>query len=156
MGKYKKELALSKYPKIFYLLKEMPYFKIVLLIMRFNVIHLNLASCKFCNTLPQTLLLETATWYYPFPKEYSRSSHKARQLCHLRNYIGSSRKCEFLSSVAKQMGTCTCLEAWQCAGPWSHGQFSGRQSHASFEGYTRINPFQLQQIHSGGEIQKWA
>lgn len=31
-----------------------------LLITKLHVIHLNPASCKCCNTLPQTLLLETA------------------------------------------------------------------------------------------------
>lgn len=88
--------------------------------------------------------------YSPFPKEPSRSSHRARKLHHLRNYISGPENYEFLSSVTEQMGTCTCLEAWQRAGHWSHVQFSGRQSHTSSEGYTHINPFQLQQIHSAG------
>lgn len=56
-----------------------------------------------------------------------------------------------LLPATEQMETRTCLGVWQRAGRWSHVQFSGRQSHASFEGYTHINPFQLQQIHSGGD-----
>lgn len=45
--------------------------------------------------------------------------------------------------------TCTCLEASQCAVQRSHEQFSGRQSHASFEDYIRICLSQQQQTHTG-------
>ena len=37
--------------------------------MKFRIICLNPAVCKFCNILPQTLLLETAIGYSPFSKE---------------------------------------------------------------------------------------
>ena len=87
--------------------------------------------------------------YSQFPKEHNRSSHGARWLCPLKNYTGGPGNYAFLSAVTELTETCTCLEVWQRAGHWSHVQFSGRQSHASFEGYTRINPFQLQQIHFG-------
>lgn len=49
--------------------------------------------------------------------------------------------------------TCTCLEASQCAVQRSHEQFSGRQSHASFEDYIRICLSQQQQTHTGKKIQ---
>lgn len=37
-------------------------------IIKFHVIHLNPASCKCCNILPQTLLLETAMGILHFQK----------------------------------------------------------------------------------------
>lgn len=58
--------------------------------------------------------------------------------------------CTFL--VVKDI-ICTCLELLQCARQSSHEQSSGRQSHASFEGYTHICPFQQQQTHTGEKIQ---
>ena len=64
-------------------------------------------------------------------------------------FTGGPGNCAFLPPVMEWMETRTCLGVWQRAGHWSHVQLSGRQSHASLEGYTHINPFQLQQIHSG-------
>lgn len=137
-------------PKVFVFLNKYQILMLSLLIIKFHVIHLNPASCKCCNTVPQTLLLDSHG-YSPYPKKFTRSNQGPDKLCHWRNYLGGTGKCEFLSSVTEQMGMCTCSEVWQCAGRQSHGRFSGKQSHASFEGYTHINPFQLQQIHSGGE-----
>lgn len=37
--------------------------------MKFSIICLNPAVCKFCNILPQTLLLEIAMVYSPFSRE---------------------------------------------------------------------------------------
>lgn len=71
--------------------------------------------------------------------------------CPSSNYTGGPGNYAFLLPVIEQMETCTCLGVSQRAEHWSHEQFSGRQSHVSSEGYTRINPFQLQQIHSGGD-----
>lgn len=41
-----------------------------LLIIKFHVIHLNPASCKCCNTVPQTLLLDSHG-YSPYPKKFT-------------------------------------------------------------------------------------
>lgn len=43
------------------------------------------------------------------------------------------------------------MEVCRCVGCWNRVQFSGRQSHASTVGYTRITPFQLLQIRSRQE-----
>lgn len=73
------------------------------------------------------------------------------QLCRL--YLSTLPSSELLYCMTKCTMTCTCLEASQCAVQRSHEQFSGRQSHASFEDYIRICLSQLQHTHSGKKIQ---
>lgn len=60
----------------------------------------------------------------PFQKEYSRSSHKARSLCHLRHYTGSPKNHACLSPAANRwvsylfgsLAMCRTLES--CAVFW--------------------------------------
>lgn len=128
----------------------MPIFNLSLLTMKFNVIHLNPASCKFYTIMPQALLLREPRRYPPFPNELAEVKPWTQVTLPLVKLHWWPWNYTLLSSVMEEMETCTCLEVWQHAGHWSHGQFSDRQSHASFEGYTHINPFQLQQICSRG------
>lgn len=81
-------------PKVFVFLNKYQILMLSLLIIKFHVIHLNPASCKCCNTVPQTLLLDSHG-YSPYPKKFTRSNQGPDKLCHWRNYLGGTGKCFF-------------------------------------------------------------